>query len=109
MKKVLFSIITILLLGLSINPVLGASKVTKDDTGASSWQANSTTETNLYGMTHSFIEGTASTSGANYNQQVNMFEMGLEESGSTPLQKEPDYPCLDMNPFTGEMDDFSPF
>lgn len=75
MKKVLFSIITILLLGLSINPVLGASKVTKDDTGASSWQANSTTETNLYGMTHSFIEGTASTSGANYNQQVNMFEM----------------------------------
>ena len=44
-----------------------------------------------------------------FYSQVNMFEMGLEESGSTPLHKEPDYPCLDMNPFTGEMDDFSPF
>ena len=44
-----------------------------------------------------------------FYSQVNMFDMGIEESGSTPLQNEPDYPCLDMNPFTGEMDDFSPF
>lgn len=75
MKKVLFSIITILLLSFSITPIFGAPAVTKDDTGVSSFQATSTEETNLYGMTHSFIKGIASTSGANYNQQVNMFEM----------------------------------
>jgi len=40
-----------------------------------------------------------------YNQ-IDIFEMGIEEDNKNI---EPDYPCLDMNPFTGEMDDFSPF
>ena len=40
-----------------------------------------------------------------YNQ-IDIFEMGIEENNKNI---EPDYPCLDMNPFTGEMDDFSPF
>ena len=32
----------------------------------------------------------------------------IEEESVGTIQ-EPDYPCLDINPFTGEMDDFSPF
>ena len=35
--------------------------------------------------------------------------MGIEKDKENGPNMETDYPCLDMNPFTGEMDDFSPF
>ena len=44
-----------------------------------------------------------------FYSQIEIFEMGIENNDQLGSDMEPDYPCLDMNPFTGEMDDFSPF
>lgn len=55
--------------------VNAASTKVYDDSKVSYWEEGSDEQTELYGMTHHFLKGTASTGGVLYNQQVNMFEM----------------------------------
>ena len=62
--------------------VNAASTKVYDDSKVSYWEEGSDEKTELYGMTHHFLKGTASTGGALFNQQVNLFEMKTDGENS---------------------------
>ena len=75
-KKIFLIILSFLVFTFSAT-IKAESKATPvyDDTKTSYWQEGTKEETNLYGMNHSLISAITNTGGANFQQQVNLFEM----------------------------------
>lgn len=75
-KKIVLIILSFLVFTFSVT-IKAESKATPvyDDTKTSYWQEGTKEETNLYGMNHSLISAITNTGGANFQQQVNLFEM----------------------------------
>lgn len=75
-KITIFLLVFAFIFGIAnLNIMNAASTKVYDDSKASYWQESSDEQTKLYGMTHHFLKGIASTGGATFNQQVNLFEM----------------------------------